>query len=157
MRVLLVMILAIAIAGIAAAQTPAVPDTSRPTTPATAAKQPEMTTETPRAEPTLTIDSMAFCTSVEEREPVGAGAGFGADVGTLYFWSNVMNSGEPTTVAHVWYLNGEEKARVELPAKYPRNRVWSSKLVPPEWDGEWKVVVVDDGGNSLGTKICTVK
>lgn len=113
--------------------------------------------ETPVVESPISIKSMTFCTGVEEREPVGDASEFTTDIGKIFFWSNVMNEGEETTVEHVWYLNGEEKARVELPVRYTRNRVWSSKVVPAEWDGQWVVEVVAAGGVKLGEKICTVR
>ena len=121
------------------------------------AKQAEAATEMPEAELPLSVERMEFCTSVEEREPVEEGSEFAADIGKLYFWSNVLNEGEETMVEHVWYLNGEEKARVELPIRYPRNRVWSSKIIPPDWDGQWVVEIVVAGGIKLGEGTCTVR
>lgn len=133
------------------------PDTSKqPASTATARSAQETMEEMP-VQSDLSVESMNFCTGVEEREPVGEGTEFTTDVGTLFFWSNVLNSGAEASVEHVWYLKGEEKARVTLPLKYPRNRVWSSKIVPPEWDGEWKVEIVDQGGQVLGVKYCVVK
>lgn len=178
-RWLVVVMVLLAVPALSLAQEAAAPDTAKSA--ATAKQAPEKKTETatktveqpgiteqateqtePEAETTetetaLTIESMAFCTGVEEREPVGEAAEFTSDVETLYFWSNVLNEGEETTVSHNWYLNGEEKASVELPAKYPRNRVWSSKIIPAEWTGEWKVEVVSESGDVLGAKICVVK
>ena len=57
---------------------------------------------------------------------------------------------------HVWYYNGEEMARVNLPANYARNRIWSSKNILPEWKGQWKVAVMS-GANKLGEMTCTVE
>jgi hypothetical protein len=169
---LLVMLVLLAVPVLLSAQEEAAPDTAESAATTAAEKQaPELKTETAEeameqtetepevavVETALTIESMAFCTGVEEREPVGEAAEFTSDVGTLYFWSNVLNSGDETTVSHNWYLNGEEKASVELPARYPRNRVWSSKIIPAEWTGEWKVEVVSESGDVLGAKICVVK
>ncbi len=115
----------------------------------------EMQQEEPAAT-SLSIKDMTFCTGVEEREAVGAASEFTADQGQIYFWSNVLNDGEASSVAHVWYYKGVEMARVELPAKYPRNRIWSSKTIPSEWTGEWKVEIVS-GDVKLGEKICAIK
>lgn len=144
---------------LALAQESATSDTVRQVAPpATAGAQEAQTAQEPaRVETSLTVESMVFCAGVEEREPVGEASEFTTDVGTLFFWSNVLNAGEEAIVDHIWYLNGEEKARVNLPAKYPRNRIWSSKIVPPEWDGEWKVDIVSESGEVLGAKICVVK
>lgn len=152
--VLVVFILAFALAS---AQEQAAEDTTMPATSAAPAGEAEAPTEAVEMESPLSIERMTFCLGVEEREPVNEGVEFSADIGSLYFWSNVLNEGDTTTVEHVWYLNGEEKARVELPVDYPRNRVWSSKIVPPEWTGAWKVEVVTADGKVLGEQTCTVK
>ncbi len=146
---------------LALAQESATSDTAKQAAPPAATEAQEaQTAEEPAAaqvETSLTVEAMAFCAGVEEREPVGEASEFSADISTLFFWSNVLNAGEEATVDHIWYLNGEEKARVTLPAKYPRNRIWSSKIVPPEWVGEWKVDIVSESGEVLGAKICVVK
>ena len=104
----------------------------------------------------LEVQDMAFCAGVEEREPISRDTTFGSNVGQIFFWSNVLNSGDEASIEHVWYYNGEEKARVELPANYPRNRVWSSKTILPEWTGEWMVVILA-GSGKLGEMTCIVE
>jgi hypothetical protein len=153
MLVVLLMVFAFAVA-----QEQAVQDTTKPATSAAPQMgEAEAAAEAGEMESPLSIERMTFCLGVEEREPVNEGVEFGTDIGTLFFWSNVLNEGDTTTVEHVWYLNGDEKARVELPVNYPRNRIWSSKIVPPEWGGTWKVEVVTADGKVLGEKTCTVK
>ncbi len=142
---------------VAAAQEAAAPDTAMKAPAAATAAASEEPAQAAPADTLLSVESMSFCAGVEEREPVGEGTEFTTDIGTIFFWSNVLNAGEETSVEHVWYLKGEEKARVTLPTKYPRNRVWSSKIVPPEWEGEWKVEVVSESGQVLGVKYCVVK
>lgn len=153
---LTLVVLAVAVA-FAAAQEEAVQDTTRPATSPADQGQVEAAVEAGETQSPLSTEKMAFCLAVEEREPVNEGSEFGTDVGNLYFWSNVLDEGDTTTVEHVWYLNGEEKARVELPVKYSRNRIWSSKVIPSDWAGTWKVEVVSADGKVLGEKTCTVK
>jgi len=152
-KLFVVSFLALTSAGFAPALSQELPDTSKKA----AAEPTPAATEKPAAKPTLTVERMVFCTGVAEREPVGEAIEFSTGIGTLYFWSNVLNAGEETSVSHVWYLRGEEKARVNLPAKYPRNRLWSSKTVPAEWAGEWKVEIVSVDGSVLGAASCAVK
>ncbi len=150
------LILAISVSPVFA-QATATQDTAKKADVEEATRLPEAVSVKPKAESSLSIKGMTFCAGVEEREPVGEGSEFAADIGKLYFWSNVLNEGEETTVEHVWYLNGEEKSRVELPIRYPRNRVWSSKIIPPEWDGQWVVEIVAASGVKLGEESCTVR
>ena len=156
-RLCLALVLTAAIAGIGFAQTPVVPDTSKKTAPPALIKQSDIGKEKTAAKPGLAVERAAFCTGVEEKEPVGEGTEFPAGVGKLYFWSNILNTGDATSVSHIWSLNGEEKARVSLPVKYARNRVWSSKLVPSEWVGDWKVEIVSESDETLGAGSCKVK
>jgi hypothetical protein len=139
------------------AQAAAPQDTTEKAVAPEATEQVEEVSEAPAVESPLSIESMMFCTGVEEREPVGEASEFTTDIGKIFFWSNVMNEGDETTVEHVWYLNGEEKARVQLPVRYPRNRIWSSKIIPAEWDGQWVVEIVSADGVKLGEKTCTVR
>ncbi|UCE65732.1 MAG: DUF2914 domain-containing protein [Candidatus Zixiibacteriota bacterium] len=104
----------------------------------------------------LTVKEMTFCAGVEEREPVSEDTTFSSDAGKIFFWSNVLNDGDEASIEHVWYYKGEEMARVMLPANYPRNRVWSSKIILPEWTGEWMVVIMA-GSEKLGEMTCTVE
>ncbi len=155
--VLLSLLIPVISVSLVRAQATALQDTAKKADIEEATGQPEAVSSKPEAESSLSIKSMTFCTGVVEREPVEGGSEFPTDIGKLYFWSNVLNEGEETTVEHVWYLNGEEKARVKLPVKYSRNRVWSSKIIPPEWDGQWVVEIVAAGGVKLGEESCTVK
>lgn len=155
--VLLSLVILAFAAGPVLAQATAPQDTTKKADVEEAVEQAEVVSAMPETELPLSVERMTFCTGVEEREPVEEGSEFAAEIGKLYFWSNVLNEGEETTVEHVWYLNGEEKARVELPIRYPRNRVWSSKIIPPEWDGQWVVEIVAAGGIKLGEGTCTVR
>jgi hypothetical protein len=104
----------------------------------------------------LTVKEMTFCDGVEDREPVTMDSTFSSEVGKIYFWSNILNDDGETYVEHVWYRDGEEMARVSLPAKYSRNRIWSSKTILPEWTGEWTVKIMA-GQEKLGEMSCTVE
>ena len=104
----------------------------------------------------LTVKEMTFCTGVEEREPVSRDTIFSSDAGQIFFWSNILNDGDEASIEHVWYYKGEEMARVMLPADYPRNRVWSSKTILPDWTGEWTVIIMA-GSEKLGEMTCTVE
>ena len=98
----------------------------------------------------LTVETIACGTAIEDRELQGQDTTFAAGTEKIYCWSLITGCENPTTVEHVWYLGGEEKARVTLDIKYPRVRTWSSKTILPEWTGDWKVEVVDSSGKVIG-------
>jgi hypothetical protein len=99
----------------------------------------------------LKVEDFAFCTGVENRTPVGTDSVFASDVGHVYTFTKIVGATEPTTIAHVYYYNGKEMARIELKIGGSPWRTWSSKTILPEWKGEWKVEIVDGEGNVLKT------
>jgi hypothetical protein len=107
------------------------------------------------AESALTAET-AIGTGVQEREIVGKASTFPADVGKVYFWTNVMGAEEPTVVNHVWYYKGKEMASIELSVRDKSWRTWSYKTILPEWTGEWTVVVTDDMGREVAKSSFTV-
>lgn len=94
-----------------------------------------------RMMPELTVEKMIFCTGVENREPVGVDTVFADTVGQVYCYTQISGAENPTTISHVWFLNGEEKASIELSVRGETWRTWSSKTIPEEWDGTWRVEV----------------
>ncbi|MCD6161394.1 MAG: DUF2914 domain-containing protein [candidate division Zixibacteria bacterium] len=122
---------------------------------ATTTAKTKTTTET--AEDEFKVEKLACGIAVEERELQGEATVFPANVERIYCWSLITGCLEPTTVEHIWYYGGEEKARVSLDIKYPRVRTWSYKTILPEWKGDWKVEVVDEDGKILATSLIKVE
>ncbi|RUM61491.1 MAG: DUF2914 domain-containing protein [Persephonella sp.] len=92
--------------------------------------------------------------NVENREVINPSDEFPNSLDRIYCLSSIKTDEAPTTVYHVWYYNGKEIAKVELPvnANSPSYRVWSSKKIIPSFTGDWKLVVEDKDGNVLGKK-----
>jgi hypothetical protein len=105
----------------------------------------------------LKVDEINICTSITDRVPAGADTTFSVDVEQLYCYTKISGAADTTTISHVWYLNGEEKANVSLAVKAANWRTWSSKRIPKEWIGDWKVDVVAEDGTILGSKSFKVK
>lgn len=100
----------------------------------------------------LTLNKIVICTDVVDRTPVGADVEFSEDVGTLICFTAVANSGNPTTVTHIWSYLGEEKARTSMNVgTSPNWRTWSTKKILPEWSGPWTVTVLDAAGAEIGS------
>lgn len=108
--------------------------------------------------PALTVDQMVFCSGVVDRAPVGADTAFADTVGQVYCFTQISGSAdEATDISHVWYLNGEEKASVNLSVQGKTWRTWSSKTIPKEWAGNWRVEVKSADGNVLMSKEFVVR
>lgn len=104
----------------------------------------------------LTVAEQTICTAIEERIPSGADSSFSNDVGQLFCFTKITGAEDTTLVSHVWYLNDEEKAKVELSIKGKSWRTWSSKKIDPIWVGDWKVEVVSVNGDVLSTRTFTI-
>ena len=79
---------------------------------------------------TLMVEA-ELCAGVEERMPTGMADTFAPDVGEVYLWCKVTGCMDTTVIHHVWYLNGEQMADVELPVRSPAWRTWSSRRGGP--------------------------
>ncbi|MEX2466719.1 MAG: DUF2914 domain-containing protein [Gemmatimonadota bacterium] len=97
----------------------------------------------------LAVTTAVVATGVEDREPVGTGASFSADVQELVFYTVLEGGFTQRVVEHVWVRNGEEVARVPLTVSGPRWRTWSTKTIPEDWTGEWEARIEDADGSVL--------
>ena len=85
------------------------------------------------------------------RQPIAPAAVFPDDIDRVFCYTRIRGAETPTTVTHVWYLEGETMARVELPVRSPDWRTWSSKRIMTVWRGNWQVKILDDEGLVLGS------
>lgn len=99
----------------------------------------------------LEVSDIQFGTDVENREIVGTDSTFTSDVGTVFCYTHVTGAQDTTEIAHVWYYQDQEKARVPLEVRSSDWRTWSSKQILSTWVGEWSVQVEDEQGNVLAT------
>jgi len=89
-----------------------------------------------------------FATEIQDREPVDQVGQLTNDNSVVYFFTELRGL-EGQTITHRWEQGGEVRAEVNFNVGGNRWRVWSSKNLQPGWLGEWKVSVVDAGGNVL--------
>lgn len=93
--------------------------------------------------------------AVMDRMPQDSGSAFPADVGELVLWTRV-NGATGQMVHHVWFRGDEQVGDVELAIGGSPWRTWSTKKVPAEWTGPWRVEVRDAAGNVIQTINFTV-
>lgn len=109
---------------------------------------------TATTENVATLDSILFATGIEKRVPVGVSKEFGPSVRKVFCWTKISIQNAPLSLKHVWY-NGEEKVgEIPLTLNFASGRLWSYKTVSP---GQWKVEVVTEAGQVLGTASFTAK
>ncbi len=98
----------------------------------------------------LKVTRNVVATAVENRQPVEATAPIAADVGQLFYFTEV--EGGPATIQHVWIWQGRTMATVSLEVKSSRFRTWSSKRIQPDWKGQWRVEARTSDGAVLSFK-----
>jgi hypothetical protein len=97
---------------------------------------------------------LVIAREVVERQPVGATESFPGDIGQLAAWTRVTGAAN-TTIEHVW-RHLEYEFVVSLNIGGSPWRTWSTKVIPPEWNGDWTVEVRDANGTVLATAHFTV-
>lgn len=105
----------------------------------------------------LRVVSIDFATDIVDRKAVGVDTTFTADVGTVYCHSVIKGASDTTKVTHYWHYKSEEKARVPLTVASENWRTWSSKSIPESWTGSWRVIIEDQNGHVLASKMFTIR
>jgi len=97
----------------------------------------------------LRVGTMAICTGIENREPVGASTNFFEPSQKLYCFTRIEGAADTLTVTHVWYFEGEKKGLKDLAVKSMSWRTWSSKTMLNSWSGTWRVDILGPDGEVL--------
>lgn len=105
----------------------------------------------------ISIQQAVICMDVIDRTPIGTGDIFTKEIPKLYCFSKVVGAQKPTTITHLWYLNGLLQSKVVLPVKSASWRTWSSLNITSEKTGEWMVEIVSEDGVALASIIFIVK
>ncbi|MFZ0453808.1 MAG: DUF2914 domain-containing protein [Ignavibacteriaceae bacterium] len=101
--------------------------------------------------PSIKVDNIAICTSVENRQPIGADSVFSSDAGTLYCFTKLTTQTDTAEISHVWYYEGKEMTKINLPVKAKTWRTWSAKTIMPSWKGNWRVEIEDSNGSVISS------
>jgi len=97
----------------------------------------------------IKVENAVICTSVEDRQPVGVGSVFNADIGRLYCFTKLTSQTDTAEISHVWFLGDTQMAKIDLPIRAKTWRTWSSKRILLDWVGDWRVEIQDSEGNVL--------
>lgn len=100
------------------------------------------------------VDSIVFATGIASRVPVGVSNVFEPSVRKVFCWTKISIDRAPVTIKHVWYNGTEKVFELPLRLKYDSGRLWSYKTVTP---GDWKVDVVNEAGEVIGSASFTAK
>jgi hypothetical protein len=93
-----------------------------------------------------------FTSEVVNREPVDQIVSAGAELDSIYFFTDLRNL-QGRTVKHRWEFDGQFMGEIEFQVGGPRWRVFSRKTLYPGQSGKWTVLVLDESGWPLHASI----
>ena len=103
------------------------------------------------------INSLA-CKKVKNNQPLYPGKRFPTDIGKVYCHSLLNNnSGKQNDIYHIWYMNGNLKAKVRIRVRNGREiPAVSHREVANSDKGTWKIEITDSDKKILDTVIFEV-
>ncbi|MBN2185465.1 MAG: DUF2914 domain-containing protein [Candidatus Krumholzibacteriota bacterium] len=104
------------------------------------------------AKPVITAAEVVFCTGIEERQPVGANSQFFSSLERVFCFTRITGAAGETKIYHVWYFGEDKKAKVELNVGSSNWRTWSSKRIADKCSGAWRVDIVLEDGQVIGSR-----
>ncbi len=105
---------------------------------------------------TLYLESAVLCTDVIKHEPIGINTIFSDDILHLYCWCKIHN-GKGHYIKHIWYYNNKKIMEIILDINYDFYCTYSRKTIPHNWNGQWKVEIIDGERNLLKSLEATIK
>ena len=107
---------------------------------------------------TLKLNEIMICRGIYKRNPIKPGYNFFNNVDSLFCYTKISNSGPKQEIRHVWSYNNKEISSVVYNIKTSYNyRSWSKKTIYAKQIGDWRVDIVDQNGNVLGSRDFNVK
>jgi len=97
----------------------------------------------------ISVSEATIATGIDHLVPIGISETFPATVGTLYAFTKIEGSEGETQVLHRWIHGGKVRAEIPLSVRSKSWRTFSSKVILPEWKGDWKVEILTEDGSLL--------
>jgi len=90
----------------------------------------------------LRVPDRAVCRHMSGLKCLDSNTHFPSDVGRLYCLTRIVGAAHPTFITHVWYHGAMKRSRVRLAVKSANWRTYSSKTLPSQETGEWRVEIL---------------
>ena len=101
----------------------------------------------------LKLNEVMICRGVYKRNPIKPGFIFSNNVDSIFCYTKISNKGPKQEIKHLWYYENKLITAVTYNIKTSYNyRSWSKKTVLPSQIGEWRVDIIDDKENVLGSR-----
>lgn len=105
------------------------------------------------------VQEMVIATDVKKLKPLGVGESFPATVEKLFCFTRIagMSAKAETKVHHFWFYGDRLVQVMVLPVKGFNWRTYSSRTIPPEWTGSWRVDITAEDGTLLKSVSFTIQ
>ena len=101
----------------------------------------------------LKLNEVMICRGVYKRNPIKPGFTFSNNVDSIFCYTKISNKGPKHEIKHLWYYENKLITAVTYNIKTSYNyRSWSKKTILPSQIGEWRVDIIDDKENVLGSR-----
>jgi len=105
--------------------------------------------EAPRQAP---LSRALFTSAVQHQEPVDSLSELNGDAERIFLFTEIRGmAGE--AVVHTWEYRGSVVASMRFHVEEPMARLWSSRLLTPDMQGNWRVLVTTASGTILAEKV----
>jgi hypothetical protein len=109
--------------------------------------------ERPDCSPAIDIGRALFAFDVRNREPVDPARAQALPNDVRVFFTDILETREPTTVIHYWFADGRPVSIVELDIKpSARWRTWSAAPSEPRDVARWQVLVLEKNSGCILTQ-----
>jgi len=101
----------------------------------------------------LLLRNIEICKSVKKRNPIGSDFYFNNLVDSLFCYTRIQNFGQKQEVSHVWFFENKLVSKISYNVKRSNiYRSWTRKTILPHQIGSWRVDVLDQHNQLLGSK-----
>ena len=101
----------------------------------------------------LKLNEVMICRGVYKRNPIKPGFKFSNNVDSLFCYTKISNKGSKQEIKHLWHYEDKLITSVTYNIKTSYNyRSWSKKTILPTQIGQWRVDIIDDKENILGSR-----
>jgi len=97
------------------------------------------------------VSRAVFTTAIQQAEPADSLSELRSDAEQVFLFTELRNM-DGEVVMHTWEYKGAIIARVRFDVGDAHARLWSGKLLTPDMQGSWRVVVTTAAGTVLTEK-----